>query len=63
MAVITSGLTVTMATYYSKIFLEKARLLIRHDAFAQKRGVPANQGKVVNFTRHVQPAVSTTGLT
>lgn len=63
MAVITTGLTVTMATYFSKVFLEKARLLIRYDAFAQKRGVPANQGKVVNFTRHVQPAVATTGLT
>lgn len=44
MAVTTGGLTATMATYYSKIFLEKSRLLIRHDAFAQKRGVPANQG-------------------
>lgn len=63
MAVITSGLTVTMSTYLSKVFLEKARLLIRHDAFAQKRGVPAGQGKVVNFTRHIQPAVATTGLT
>lgn len=63
MAVTTGGLTATMATYYSKVFLEKARLLIRHDAFAQKRGVPANQGKVVNFTRHVAPAVATTGLT
>lgn len=43
--------------------MEKARLLIRHDAFAQKRGVPANQGKTVNFTRHVAPAVATSGLT
>lgn len=63
MAVTTGGLTATMATYYSKVFLEKSRLLIRHDAFAQKRGVPANQGKVVNFTRHVAPAVQTFGLT
>jgi len=63
MAVTTGGLTATMATYYSKIFLEKARLVLRHDAFAQKRGVPSNQGKVVNFTRHVQPALATTGLT
>ncbi|MCR4277832.1 MAG: N4-gp56 family major capsid protein [Candidatus Berkelbacteria bacterium] len=61
--ILTSTLTVTMATYYSKIFLEKARLILRHDAFAQKRGVPANNGKVVNFTRHTQPAVATTGLT
>lgn len=63
MAITTGGLTQTMATFYSKVFLEKARLLIRHDAFAQKRGVPANNGKVVNFTRHVAPAVSTSGLT
>lgn len=63
MAVTTGGLTATMATFYSKVFLEKSRLLIRHDAFAQKRGVPANQGKVVNFTRHVAPAVATSGLT
>lgn len=63
MAVTTGGLTATMATYYSKVFLEKSRLLIRYDAFAQKRGVPANQGKVVNFTRHVAPAVQTSGLT
>jgi len=59
----TSTLTATMATYYSKVFLEKIRLLLRHDVFAQKRGVPANQGKVVNFTRHSQPAVATGGLT
>lgn len=63
MAVTTGGLTVTMSTYFSKVFLEKSRLIIRHDAFAQKRGVPANQGKIVNFTRHIQPAVATTGLT
>lgn len=63
MAITTGGLTVTMSTYYSKVFLEKSRLLIRHDAFAQKRGVPVNQGKVVNFTRHIAPAVATTGLT
>jgi len=44
MAITTSGLTATMATFYSKVFLEKARLIIRHDAFAQKRGIPANQG-------------------
>ena len=59
----TGQLTATMSTYYSKVFLEKARLLLRHDAFAQKRGIPANQGKVVNFTRHSQPAVATGGLT
>ena len=61
--ILTSTLTATMATYYSKVFLEKSRLLIRHDAFAQKRGVPANNGKTVNFTRHVAPAVATTGIT
>lgn len=63
MAITTGGLTQTMATFYSKVFLEKARLLIRHDAFAQKRGVPANSGKIVNFTRHSAPAVQTSGLT
>lgn len=63
MAITTGGLTNTMSTYYSRVFLEKIRLLLRHDAFAQKRGVPANQGKVVNFTRHRQPAVATSGLT
>ena len=62
-AVVTTGLTQTMSTYFSKVFLEKSRLLIRHDAFAQKRGVPANQGKIVNFTRHIQQAVAVTGLT
>lgn len=63
MAITTGGLTATMATFYSKVFLEKARLIIRHDAFAQKRGIPANQGKVVNFTRHYAPAVQVSGLT
>lgn len=63
MAVTTGGLTATMQTFYSKVFLEKARLLIRHDAFAQKRGVPANNGITVNFTRHYQPAVATVGIT
>jgi N4-gp56 family major capsid protein len=59
----TGTLTVTMATYYSKVFLEKARLILRHDAFAQKRGIPANSGKTVYFTRHTQPAVATTAIT
>jgi len=59
----TATMSQTMSTYYSKVFLEKARLLIRHDAFAQKRGVPANQGKTVYFTQHIAPGVATGGLT
>jgi N4-gp56 family major capsid protein len=63
MAITTGGLTATMATYYSKLFLERAKLLLKFDTFAQRRGIPKNGGKVVNFTKHIAPAVATTGLT
>lgn len=63
MAVTTGGLTATMSTFYSKVFLERAKLLLKHDTFAQKRGIPQNGGITVSFTRHVIPALATSGLT
>lgn len=63
MSVLTTTLTETMATYYDKVFLERAQLHLVHSQYAQKRGIPANEGKTVNFTRHTPPAVATTALT
>lgn len=63
MAITTGGLTATMQTYYSKLFLERSKETVKYDLYAQFRGIPSNGGKAVNFTRHVLPAAATTGLT
>lgn len=63
MAIITTGLTATIATVFDKRFLERAKLQLTHGQFAQKRGIPSNGGTTIIFNRHSIPAVATTALT
>lgn len=62
-AQLTSGLTQEMSTYYEKVFLARAEYEYIYQQGAQMRAMPANEGKVVNFTRHTPLATVTTALT
>lgn len=59
----TSGLSPEMSTYYEKVFLARAEYEYVHNQGAQMRDMPANEGKVVYFTRHTPLATATTALT
>jgi N4-gp56 family major capsid protein len=59
----TSGLASEVSTYYEKVFLERAKYEAIFDQGLQKRKQPANEGKVVYFTRHTPLATATTALT
>jgi N4-gp56 family major capsid protein len=52
-----------MSTYYEKVFLARAEYEYIHNQGAQMRNMPANEGKVVYFTRHTPLATATTALT
>jgi N4-gp56 family major capsid protein len=58
-----SGLTPEMSTYYEKVFLARAEYEYIFNQGAQMRDMPANEGKVVYFTRHTPLATATTALT
>lgn len=59
----TGDLTAEMSTYYEKVFLARAEYEYIFNQGAQMRTMPANEGKVVNFTRHTPLATATTALT
>lgn len=59
----TSGLSSEMSTYYEKVFLARAEYEYIFNQGAQMRDMPANEGKVVYFTRHTPLATATTALT
>ncbi len=48
--------------YYDKVFLERAKIELRHDFGAQLRSVPMNSGAVVRFTRFSPLALVTASL-
>jgi len=57
---ITTTLTGNLPVYYDKLFLDRAKYLLRHDQWAQKRSVPSNGGRVAYFNRMEIPAANTT---
>lgn len=59
----TTGLSPEMSTYYEKVFLARAEYEYIFNQGAQMRDMPANEGKVVYFTRHTPLATATTALT
>ena len=59
----TTQLSEEMATFYDKVFLERAELSLQHDVLATRKTVPANSGKVVYFTRQTPFDPATTALT
>lgn len=56
------GLTSPMQIFYDRLFLERAKVELRHDFGAQVKNIPMNSGKVVYFTRFTPLAVQTTAL-
>lgn len=48
--------------YYDKVFLDRAKVELRHDFGAQLRSVPMNSGTVVRFTRFSPLALVTSAL-
>lgn len=59
----TTGLSQEISTYYERVFLARAMKRLIHEQGAQKKTVPAGEGKTVNFTRHTPLATVTTALT
>ena len=56
------GLTNTMQIFYDRVFLDRAKIELRHDFGAQVRNIPMNSGKTVYFTRFSPLAIVTTAL-
>jgi N4-gp56 family major capsid protein len=55
-------LTNTMQIFYDRVFLDRAKIELRHDFGAQKKNVPMNSGKTVYFTRFTPLAIITSPL-
>lgn len=62
MSTSTTGLTATMQLYYDKVFLDRAKVELRHDFGADVKNVPLNMGKSIVFTRFTPLTVVTTSL-
>ena len=56
------GLTPPMQIWYDRVFLERAKIELRHDFGADVKNIPMNSGKQINFTRFTPLAVVTTAL-
>lgn len=61
----TSGLSLTMRTYYDKKMLEIAKTKFVFQQFGQKRPIPRNEGKTIQFRKYnlFTPDTVTTKLT
>ena len=58
-----SGLTPEMKTFYDMTLIDEAQSNLVHDQFGQKRPIPANGGKVIEFRKFAPLAKATTPLT
>ena len=47
-----SGLSVEMKTYYDDRLIDLAQPLLIHDQFGQKRPIPKNGGKTIEFRKY-----------
>lgn len=52
-----------MSTYYDKVFLERAKLMLVHEVGAQIKRLPRNSGATIKWNRMTPLAVATTALT
>ena len=59
----TAGLSPTMQTYYDKKLLARLLPELFHLKFAQKRPIPKNGGKTINFRQFSPLSLATTALT
>jgi N4-gp56 family major capsid protein len=62
MASSAAGLITPSQVYYDKVFLDRAKIELRHDFGAQVRNVPMNSGTVVRFSRFTPLALVTAAL-
>jgi len=57
------GLSAEMKTYYDRRLLMRATPMLAYAKFGQKRGIPANNGKIIEFRKFATLGVATTALT
>ena len=56
----TNGLSETVVTYYDRKLIKNAKPRLVHQRFGQKRQIPKNGGKSVNFRKfEIFPAATT----
>lgn len=60
---VTTELSVEMKTYYDNRLIDLAQPLLVHDQFGQKRPIPRNSGKTIEFRKFAPLAKATTELT
>lgn len=58
-----SGLSSEMKTYYDMTLIDEASANLVHDQFGQKRPIPANGGKTIEFRKFAALAKATSPLT
>lgn len=58
-----TGLSVEMKTFYDMTLIDEASAQLVHDQFGQKRPIPANGGKTIEFRKFSNLAKATTALT
>lgn len=58
-----STLTAEMKTFYDMTLIDEAQANLVHDQFGQKRPIPANGGKTIEFRKFAPLAKATTPLT
>lgn len=63
MASSTSTLSQLMQKFYDKLFIQRAKDVLVHDQFSQKRRIPKGEGKEIVFSRYTPLARATTALT
>lgn len=60
---VTTELSDEMKTFYSDYLIDMAEPELVHDQFGQKRPIPANNGKIIEFRKYAPLAKATTALT
>ena len=58
-----TDLSATMKTFYDMTLIDEAQASLVHDQFGQKRPIPANGGKTIEFRKFAPLAKATTPLT
>lgn len=58
-----TGLTPEMKTYYDTDIIDNAQAYLVHDQFAQKKNIPSNKGKIIEFRKYDPLPKATTPLT
>jgi len=60
---VSASLSAEMKTFYDMTLIDEAQANLVHDQFGQKRPIPANGGKVIEFRKFAPLAKATTPLT